>query len=222
VNLGFPTPPAALEGQTPEARVEKGFQRRSQWVLPPYRRLHPRLRGVNVTTAALYQLEVKLGLAKGAFPPGSGWQLTMHIDPMEKGKGGKHPPGKVKRVNAALRELRELGVVIGTHKEFGRVDVVADHEQGALRLIEVEGESRRQKDQALYSSLGQLLLSMKLWSDQVGYGIAVPNTREWVRQVQKIPTDLTKRLHLWRYLVGPLHSVTAVEPGTEIPDWGRG
>src|SRR5437667_11008387 len=89
------------------------------------------------TTTALYQLEVKLGLARGAFPPGSGWQLTMHIDPMERGIGGKHPSGKVRRVNTALRELRELGVAIGAHKQFGRVDVVAEHEQGALRLIEV-------------------------------------------------------------------------------------
>src|SRR5438132_146370 len=142
-----------------------------------------------MTTTGMYQLEVKLGLARSAFPPGSGWRLTMHIDPMERGIGGKHPPGKVKRVNAALRELLELGVVIGTHKQFGPVDVVADHEDGALRLIEVEGESGRQREQALYSSLGQLFLSMRLWSDAVGYGIAVPDMREWVRQVRKIPTD---------------------------------
>jgi hypothetical protein len=172
-------------------------------------------------TTALYQLEVKLGLARGAFPAGSGWKLTMHIDPMERGRGGQNPPGKVKRVNTALRELRKLGVVIGTHKQFGPVDVVADHEKGGLRLIEVEGESRKRREQALYSSLGQLLLSMKLWNDTVGYGIAVPDTREWVRQVRKIPTDLTKRLHLWRYLVG-LNTVTTVEPGMEITDWGRG
>jgi len=173
------------------------------------------------TTTALYQLEVKLGLARVAFPPGSGWQLTMHIDPMERGVGGKHTPGKMKRVNAALRELRKLGVIIGTHKQFGPVDVIADHEKGGLRLIEVEGESGKQREQALYSSLGQLLLSMKLWSDDVGYGIAVPDTREWVRQVRKIPTDLTKRLHLSRYLVG-LNSVTRIEPGEEIADLGRG
>jgi hypothetical protein len=176
---------------------------------------------VNVTTTSLYELEVKLGLARSAFPAASGWRLTMHVDPMEKGKGGKHPLGKVKRVNAALRELRKLGVVIGTHKQFGPVDVVADHERGALRLIEVAGESGKQREQALYSSLAQVLLSMRLWSDDVGYGIAVPDTREWVRQVRKIPTDLTKRLHLWRYLVG-LNSVSIAEPGTEIPDWGRG
>ena len=112
-------------------------------------------------------------------------------------------------------------MVIGTHKQFGQVDVVTDHEHGALRLIEVEGESGRQREQALYSSLGQLLLSMKLWSDEVGYGIAVPDTREWVRQVQKIPSDLNKRLHLWRYLVG-LNSMSIAEPGEVIPDWGRG
>ncbi len=175
-----------------------------------------------MNTTALYQLEVKLGLARGAFPPGSGWQLTMHIDPMERGAGGNHPPGKAQRVNEALRELRKLGVIIGTHKQFGPVDVVADHEKGGLRLIEVEGESGRQKEQALYSSLGQLLLSMKLWSDGVGYGIAVPDTREWVRQVRKIPTELTKRLRLWRYLIMAPNSVTIVEPGMEIPDWARG
>ncbi len=174
-----------------------------------------------MTTTALYQLEVKLGLARSAFPAAAGWHLTMHIDPMERGTGGKHPPDKMKRVDAALRELRRLGVTIETHKQFGPVDVVAKHEQEGLRLIEVEGESGRQREQALYSSLGQLLLSMKIWSDDVAYGIAVPDTREWVRQVRKIPTELTKRLRLWRYVVG-LNSVTTIEPGMEIPDWGRG
>jgi hypothetical protein len=105
-----------------------------------------------VTTAALYQLEVKLGLAR--FRAAEGWRLTIHIDPMEKGIGGKHPPGKVKRANAAVRELRKLEVVIGTHVQFGPVDVAADHERGELRLIEVVGESGKQKEQALYSSLG--------------------------------------------------------------------
>lgn len=65
-------------------------------------------------------------------------------------------------------------------------------------------------------------MSMKLWSDGVAYGIAVPDTREWMMQVKKIPTEVTARLHLWRYLVGPENSVTIIEPGTVIPDWGRG
>jgi hypothetical protein len=88
-------------------------------------------------------------------------------------------------------------------------------------LVEVEGESGRQREQALYSSLGQLLLSMKIWSDDLAYGIAVPDTREWWRQLAKIPLDLTKRLNLWRYSVG-LNSCTSIEPGTGIPNWERG
>ncbi len=64
---------------------------------------------------------------------------------------------------------------------------------------------------------------MKLWGDYVGYGIAVPDTREWVRQVRKIPTELTTRLNLSRYLVGlDLDSVTTIGPGEEISDLGRG
>ena len=145
----------------------------------------------------------------------------MHIDPMEKGLGGKHPRGKVKRANDALRQLRTLGVVIGAHKLYGPVDFVAEHPRKATRLIEVEGESGRQREQALYSSLGQLFLSMKIWSEDMEYGIAVPDTREWWRQLQKIPLELTKRLRLWRYSVG-VNSCTSIEPGMGIPNWERG
>ena len=80
---------------------------------------------------------------------------------------------------------------------------------------------RLQREQALYSCLGQLLLSMKIWDDQVAYGIAVPDVREWWRQLQKIPLELTKRLHLWRYSVG-VNCCSCVEPGVGIPDWERG
>jgi len=169
----------------------------------------------------LYQLEVKLGLARFPFQASAGWRLTMNIDPMERGGGGRQSRGKAKRANEALRQLRRLGVIIGAHDLFGPVDVVAEHPRGGTRLIEVEGESGRQREQALYSSLGQLLLSMKIWSDDMAYGIAVPDTREWWRQLGKIPLELTKRLHLWRYSVG-VNSCTSVEPGIVIPDWERG
>ncbi len=175
---------------------------------------------VATMSESLYQLEVKLGLAKLAFQASAGWRLTMHIDPMERGLGGTHARGKVRRANAALRELHRLGVTIGTHKMFGPVDVVADHPTEPTRLIEVEGESGRQREQALYSALGQLLLSMKIWNESIVYGIAVPDTREWWRQLQKIPLELTKRLRLWRYSVG-VNSCTSIEPGMGIPDWGR-
>jgi len=170
--------------------------------------------------ARLYQLEVKLGLVKFVFQQTARWRVTIHVDPMEMGRGGRHPPGKVERANEALRQLRALGVTIGTHKLFGKVDVVAEHEDGALRLVEVEGESGRQRDQALYSSLGQLLLSMKMWGDDVAYGIAVPDTRDWVKQLRKIPDELTERIRLWRYLLRP-NAATSVEPGIGVPKWER-
>ena len=169
----------------------------------------------------LYQLEVKLGLARFPFQKAAGWRITMHIDPMERARGGKHSRGKVKRANEALRHLQDLGVILGTHDLFGPVDVVAEHHEKGTRLVEVEGESGRQREQALYSSLGQLLLSMKVWNDNLAYGIAVPDTREWWRQLEKIPLEVTKRLHLWRYSVG-VNSCTIIEPGAGIPNWERG
>ena len=92
----------------------------------------------------------------------------MHTDPMERGIGGRHAPGKSKRAKEALRQLQDLGVTLGTHKLFGPVDVVAEHEKGSLRLIELEGESSKQREQVLYSALGQLVLSMKIWSKDGG------------------------------------------------------
>ena len=174
-----------------------------------------------LTTRMIYQLEVKLGLARFIFPPAGGWRLTMDIDAMEKAKGQQHSPGKAERAASALSQLEDLGVTIGAHKLFGRVDVVAEHDDGRLRLVEVEGESGRQREQALYSAIGQVVLSMKLWHDQVGYGLAVPDSREWVKQMRKIPSEVTTLLRLERYLIGQ-NQATSIEPGAEIPDWSRG
>src|SRR5207253_10206916 len=101
------------------------------------------------TLRPLYQLEIKLGLAKFAFPKTAGWTITMHVDPMEICRGGTHSRGKVGRTRTALKDLRALGVTVGTHKLSGRVDVVAEHRDGALRLVEVEGESATQREQAM-------------------------------------------------------------------------
>jgi len=85
----------------------------------------------------------------------------MHVDPMEAGRGGKHTRGKIKRAKVALRELEKLGVSLGTHQLFGPIDVIAEGDRETC-FVEVEGESARQKEQALYPALGQLVLSMKL------------------------------------------------------------
>ncbi len=145
----------------------------------------------------------------------------MHIDPMERGVGGRHARGKIGRAKKALQELRRLGVTIGTHPLYGPVDVVAEHPHEGTRLVEVEGESGRQREQALYSSLGQLLLSMKIWSDDLAFGIAVPDTRKWWQQLQKIPVEVTNRLRLWRYVVRE-NACTNIEPRVGIAEWGRG
>jgi len=42
-------------------------------------------------------------------------------------------------------------------------------------VIEVEGDSSRQKEQAMYSALGQIVLSMGDSSSEVAYALAVPD-----------------------------------------------
>ena len=172
-------------------------------------------------SASLYQVEVKLALIQRIFPPKAGWTVTVDIDGSEMGKGKQQPPGKATRARRALKELGVLGVGIGPHDIFGRVDVVADHKEHGLHLIEVEGESRKQREQGLYSCLGQLLLMMRAWSPQISYGLAVPNTREWWRQIRKIPPAVTARLNLHLYSVGQ-DGVTVHRPGEEVVLWERG
>jgi hypothetical protein len=89
-----------------------------------------------------------------------------------------------------------------------------------MRLVEVEGESGRQREQALYSSLAPLLLSMKFWNDQVTYGLGVPDTRGWWDQLQKVPLGITNPTTARRYSVWS-NPCTSIEPGIG-PDWERG
>jgi hypothetical protein len=169
----------------------------------------------------LYQVEVKLALVRSVFSPKAGWRITVDIDGSEMGKGKQQPRGKAGRARAALKELRALGVTIGPDDRFGRVDVVAEHHEHGVHFVEVEGHSGRQKEQAMYSCLGQLLLIMRAWSQQMAYGLAVPDTREWWKQLRKIPPAVTGRLNLYLYSVGE-GGVTVHRPGEEIAVWGRG
>jgi hypothetical protein len=125
-------------------------------------------------SALLYQVEVKLALVRRVFSPKAGWRVTVDIDGSEMGKGKQQPQGKAARARRALRELKALGVAMGPDDRFGRVDVVAEHDEHGLHLVEVEGHSERQKELGLYSCLGQLLLIMRAWSPQMSYGLAVP------------------------------------------------
>ena len=109
----------------------------------------------------MYQLEVKRWLVHYLFPPSEGWCVRVHVDAMERAIGEQHPRDKKARVERAEAELSALGASIGLHPELGPADVVAKHPQHGTVVVEVEGQSSRQREQALYSALGQLVLLMR-------------------------------------------------------------
>lgn len=167
----------------------------------------------------LYQIEVKANLIKVAFNPSEGWNVTVDLDAMELGKGKQNSPEKRERAGLALTALESMGVTIGAHDTFGRVDLVAER-SGELHLVEVEGRSSRQKEQAMYSALGQLLLTMRWWHPKTKYGLAAPDSRAWLNQLRKIPPQVTERLDLVLYLVNK-GECTCFDPGEEIAVHGR-
>ncbi len=147
----------------------------------------------------MYQLEVKRWLVAYRFPPSGGWRVRVDIDAMERAKGGQHKPDKAKRARAAEAALVEMGVTIGVHAEFGRADVVAEHATKGSFIAEVEGTSSRQKEQALYSALGQLVLQMH--GREHRFVVAVPDEASWEDQMRKIPTHARTTLGLSCVLV---------------------
>jgi hypothetical protein len=151
--------------------------------------------------SAMYQLEVKANLVAAAFPPSKGWTVCVDIDAMERCNGGIHPVGKLERVVAAENRLRTLGARIGAHRELGRVDVVAIHPEHGTVVVEVEGSSSRQREQAMYSSFAQIALMMHEDDTAVSYALAVPDEPTWERHLRKIPHRVALLLRLHLYLV---------------------
>lgn len=149
----------------------------------------------------MYQLEVKRYLVEHQLPPTDGWEVTIDVDPMERAKGGQHPSDKQERARRAEEWLVNAGAKIGSHPVFGRADLVAAKPGTATLVVEVEGDSKRQKEQALYSALGQAVVLMKVDAD-THYGLAVPDTPLWEHQMAKIPTCVCDRLSLTLWLVG--------------------
>ena len=149
----------------------------------------------------MYQLEVKRFLVEHKFRPADGWEVTVDVDSMERARGGSHPADKQERARCAEDWLVNEGVSIGADPEFGRVDLVARKPGTATTVAEIEGDSSRQKEQALYSALGQTVLLMKE-AGMTRYGIAVPDTAEWECQLAKIPRYVRMQLSLTLWLVG--------------------
>ena len=149
----------------------------------------------------MYQVEVKRYLIQQKFPTNQGWKVTVDLDAMELGKGDQHPKGKREIAEINQKWLEEQGITIAAHPKFGRVDIVAEHESYGTYIIEVEGDTRKQKEQALYSSLGQTILLMHESNDRFTYGLAVPDSSKWEFQLQKIPQHIRGILNLKLYLV---------------------
>lgn len=147
----------------------------------------------------MYQLEVKYWLVEYHFNPANGWIITVDIDAMERAHGGKHPEDKKVRAAIAEKKLIELGANIGAHPIYGRTDVVAEHPVHGVFLVEVEGKSSRQTEQAVYSALGQILLLMRGGTEK--YVLAVPDNKKWENQIQKIPKYVCDQLALSCILV---------------------
>lgn len=149
----------------------------------------------------MYQLEVKRWLVEQRFPPQDGWAVTVDVDAMERGNGGMHPADKAGRTAEAERRLVQLGVTIGSHPKYKRADIVAVHPNKGLWLVEVEGQSSRQKEQAMYSALGQLTLLSSGTGEHLL--LAVPDELVWRTQLKKIPAYPRVALSLTCVLVSP-------------------
>jgi hypothetical protein len=127
--------------------------------------------------------------------------VFVDIDAMERAKGGQHKLGKAEKVAIAEAKLRSMGVTIGAHPKFGRADIVAEHLQHGICIVEVEGNSSRQKEQAMYSALGQLVLQMK--GDIHSFMLAIPDEPQWEKQALKIPKHALSTFGLSCALVSP-------------------
>ncbi len=148
----------------------------------------------------MYQLEVKRWLVAYRFPVVEGWKITVDIDSMERGVAGKQPPDKRAIAFECERWLQQQGVEIVAHPLYGRADLVASKD-GCTFVVEVEGDSSRQKEQAMYLALGQIVLSMRNPSTLISYGLAVPDSPQWEKQLKKIPPRVRDILKLNLFLV---------------------
>lgn len=149
----------------------------------------------------MYQLVVKYHIVKFFLESDNGWEFYMHIDPMERAQGTQHKPDKKDLVLAAEKKLKELGVRFTNKPKFEKVDIYAEHPKFGKFLIEVEGKSSKQKEQALYSALGQLVLKMNGNTDINHYCLAFPDTKEWEITALKIPKYIKEFLKLKIFLV---------------------
>lgn len=149
----------------------------------------------------MYQIEVKRWLVSHRFPVAAGWDVTVDIDAMERGLGKQQKDEKRVVAESCVSWFKKHGVKTVRHPLYGRADLVAKKEGVGTFVVEVEGQSSKQKEQALYSALGQVVLSMSDPSPDISYCLAVPDTPKWEFQLKKIPTRVLAALNLHLLLV---------------------
>ena len=148
----------------------------------------------------MFQIEVKMNLIAHEFHPAEERQVHVDLDAMELPTGGTHPQDKHGIAERCRLWLEKADVVIGSHPIYGRTDVVAVR-GASTYLVEVEGDSSRQPEQALHSTLGQTILMMTHLTSSRVFALAVPHAPHWERQLRKVPATVCKALNLRLYLV---------------------
>jgi hypothetical protein len=150
----------------------------------------------------MYQIEVKRYLVEHMFPTADDWNVTIDVDAMEMGLGNQNPQRKRDIAYQCELWLRTEGVTIGAHAIHGRIDIAAER-NGQYHLIEAEGDSARQREQAFYSAIGQTLLQMNASPQNTIYGVAVPDSPQWQYQLDKLPAYVRGILCMNLYMVSP-------------------
>lgn len=149
----------------------------------------------------MYQIELKRALVQHLFSPEEGWNVVVHLDPMELAQGGAHPPGKAEIAQGCVEWFREKGVRMAIDAEYGKADLVARHSDQGIFIIEVEGESSKLRTQAFYSALGQSLVRKYGEMSHAKYGLAVPNSNKWRDLIKRMPQSLFRKLEIEVFLV---------------------
>ena len=148
----------------------------------------------------MYEAEVKSQLVNRRFRPSDGWEVHVHLDPMELCRGGSHPRGKRLASRRALARLRAMRAFVGVDHSF-RVDVRASHPKKGLFLVEAKGGGSQQKESAFYSALGQLLTKIGDRPEKFTPALAFPDEPAWERQVAKLPRWLLRKTGMVIFLV---------------------
>jgi hypothetical protein len=120
---------------------------------------------------------------------------------MERGRDGQQRADKQSIATECENWLRSHRVKIQADSVFGRADMVARKKGIGTVLVEVEGDSSRQKEQAMYSALGQIVLYMRDPSLEITYALAVPDDAKWAAQLRKVPNRIQALLNLQLWLV---------------------